>query len=355
MGMLTLLLSGCNTGTIVSGTPVTAHPTLTPPPAVATNAPLREQLRLRTVAPESLSLIVQPDDGRSPITDALNGAQTSIDLEIYLLTDRDVINALETAVNRGVTVRVMMEPNPCCAQNNAMQRSVYAELQEARVQMQWTSPAFRLTHAKMMIVDGDAAFVMSQNLTKSSFLYNREADVISHDAIDVGAAQAIFDADWNRTALIPGNPNFVIANANARAKLLTLINGAGKSLVIESEEMQDPAIIDALIAAQRRGVSVRYIGSIAPPNSAAPTSTDTNAPGRKRIAMSGASVKVLAIPYIHTKTVVVDSAVAFVGSENFSAASLDDNREVGILTDSKAIIGRLETVFTKDWSLAKSE
>jgi len=353
--MLMLLLSGCDTGTIANGALATARPTLTPPPAVATNAPLREQLRLRTVAPESLSLIVQPDDGRTPITDALNRAQTSIDLEIYLLTDRDVINALETAVNRGVTVRVMMEPNPCCAQNNAMQRSVYAELQEARVQMQWTSPAFRLTHAKMMIVDGDTAFVMSQNLTKSSFLYNREADVVSHDVVDVGATQAIFDADWNRTALIPGNPNFVIANANARAKLLTLINGAAKSLVIESEEMQDPAIIDALITAQRRGVSLRYIGSIAPPNSAAPTSTDTNTPGRKRIAMSGASVKVLAIPYIHTKTVVVDSAVAFVGSVNFSAASLDDNREVGILTDNRAIIGRLEMVFTKDWSVAKSE
>ena len=351
---LTLLLTGCDLSKNVSGATSPARSTLTPLPAIAANAPLHEQLHLRTIAPEALSLIVQPDDGRGPIVDALNAAQTSIDLEIYLLTDREVIYALETAVNRGVIVRVMMEPNPCCTQNNTMQRSVYAELQEARVQTQWANPAFRLTHAKMMIVDGGTAFIMSQNLTKSSFQYNREASIVSHDTIDVGAAQAIFDADWNRTTLIPGDPNFVIANINARAKLLTLINGATRSLVIESEEMQDGAIVDALIAAQRRGVSVRYIGSTAPPGNA-PVITDTNAPGRKRLTMSGASVKNLAIPYIHTTTVLADGAVAYVGSVNFSTASLDNNREVGFLTDNKAVISRLETVFTKDWSAAKTE
>ena len=273
---------------------------------------------------------------------------------IYLLSDRDVITALKNAVLRGVAVRVMLEQNPCCSNDNTMQRTVFGELQEARVQVQWTNPAFRLTHAKMAVVDGTTALIMSQNLTRTAFTFNREADIMDRDPADVAALEALFIADWARTPYTPSDPNLVIANVNARQKFLALIGGAAKSLVIESEEMQDPAIIDALIAAQKRGVAVRYIGAIAPASSTTPQ-RDDNATGRKRLIGGGVSVRLLAAPYVHTKTVVADGIVAFVGSENFSAASLDTNREIGILTTDTTIIGRLTGVFTKDWAAGKQE
>ncbi len=351
-----LLLAGCGVGSSENNAPpaVTALPTLTPFPAVTATASLPDHLHLRPIAPDALALVIQPDDGRAPVLDAFNNAQTSIDLMIYLLSDREVITALKNAVLRGVAVRVMLEQNPCCSNDNTMQRTVFGELQEARVQVQWTNPAFRLTHAKMVVVDGTTALIMSQNLTKTAFTFNREADIMDRDPADVAALEALFIADWARTPYTPSDPNLVIANVNARQKFLALIGGTAKSLAIESEEMQDPAIIDALIAAQKRGVAVRYIGAIAPASSTTPQ-RDDNATGRKRLIGGGVSVRLLAAPYVHTKTVVADGIVAFVGSENFSAASLDTNREIGILTTDTTIIGRLTGVFTKDWAAGKQE
>ncbi len=350
------LLAGCGAASGEKENPpaVTALPTLTPFPTITTTAPLPDRLHLRASPPNALTLFVQPDDGRAPVLDAFNNAQTSIDLMIYLLSDRDVITALKNAVLRGVAVRVMLEQNPCCATNNAMQRSIFGELQEARVQVQWTNPTFRLTHAKMAIVDGSTALIMSQNLTKTSFTYNREANIIDRDPVHVETLTALFAADWGRTAYVPTNPNLVIANANARQKLLALIGGATKSLSIESEEMQDSTIIDALIAAQKRGVTVHYIGPTAPSTATGPQ-RDDNAIGRKRLVAGGVTVRLLTSPYVHTKTVLADGLVAFVGSENFSAASLDTNREIGILTADTAIIGRLTSVFQKDWTIGKPE
>ena len=46
--------------------------------------------------------------------------------------------------------------------------------------------------------------------------------------------------------------------------------------------------------------------------------------------------------YIHAKVIDVDSTKAFIGSENFSTASLDYNRELGLITSSAAVLGPLE-------------
>ncbi len=333
---------------------VTALPTLTPLPTGTATAELPDRLHLRPIAPNALTLFIQPDDGRTPVLDTFNNARMRIDLMIYLLSDREAIMALKNAVLRGVAVRVLLEQHPCCSDDNTMQRALFGELQAARVQVQWANPAFRLTHAKMAVVDGATALIMSQNLTKSSFTFNREASIVDRDPVDIVALAALFTADWERSPYALSDPNLVIANSNARQTFLTLIGGAAKSLSVESEEMQDPAIIDALIAAQKHGVAVRYIGSTASAGTTAPQ-RDDNAAGRRRLTGGDTSVRLLTAPYVHTKTVVADGVVAFVGSENFSAASLDTNREIGILTTDTAIISRLTSVFTKDWAAGKSE
>ena len=46
---------------------------------------------------------------------------------------------------------------------------------------------------------------------------------------------------------------------------------------------------------------------------------------------------------------VVDGQVAFVGSENISTASLDRNREVGILIADQAVLNTLQQTFQQDW------
>ena len=54
--------------------------------------------------------------------------------------------------------------------------------------------------------------------------------------------------------------------------------------------------------------------------------------------------------YIHAKVIDVDSAKAFVGSENFSTASLDYNRELGLITSSAGVLGPLNSALSSDIS-----
>jgi cardiolipin synthase A/B len=59
-----------------------------------------------------LSVFVEPEAGEGPVLHAIESAQKSVWVEAYLLTDRNVINAVEDAANRAVDVRVLLELNP---------------------------------------------------------------------------------------------------------------------------------------------------------------------------------------------------------------------------------------------------
>ena len=62
--------------------------------------------------------------------------------------------------------------------------------------------------------------------------------------------------------------------------------------------------------------------------------------------------------YIHAKAVVADAGRSgqqvFVGSENFSAASLDYNRELGIRTANAAVISAISATIASDYAHAKA-
>jgi phosphatidylserine/phosphatidylglycerophosphate/cardiolipin synthase-like enzyme len=51
--------------------------------------------------------LVQPDDGRTLILNALNAAKTSIDLTIYEINDSQIMSALAAAKARKVPARVI--------------------------------------------------------------------------------------------------------------------------------------------------------------------------------------------------------------------------------------------------------
>jgi phosphatidylserine/phosphatidylglycerophosphate/cardiolipin synthase-like enzyme len=57
--------------------------------------------------------------------------------------------------------------------------------------------------------------------------------------------------------------------------------------------------------------------------------------------------------YIHAKVIVVDagtaSGKAFVGSENFSTASMSYNRELGIVTNDPVIVNELAKTLGQDY------
>ena len=93
---------------------------------------------------QGVRVFVEPDDGEQVITSAIRSAHKSIWLEIYILTDRNVIRALEEAANQGLDVRVMLEPHPFGG--GPSPSKTMDELAAAGIKTRPTDPSFSLTH-----------------------------------------------------------------------------------------------------------------------------------------------------------------------------------------------------------------
>ncbi len=303
---------------------------------------------------QGVQVFVEPDDGEQVITNAITNAQKSIWLEIYILSDRNVIRALEEAANRGLDVRVMLEPHPFGGGTSPPK--TLDTLAAAGIKTQFTNPSFSLTHEKGMIIDSTTAFIMTSNFSRSALggssgssgYRNREYGIIDTNQQDVQAISAIFIADWNHSTAQFNDPNLVVSPINSRNDFTTLINSAHSTLLIEAEEMNDAAIEQALANATQRGVQVEVILPTA--NN---SSSDSNSSGIATIKQGGVQVKEDPQLYIHAKIIIVDSRIAFVGSENISAQSLDQNRELGIIVSDSSVLNKLQTTFQSDWSVSQ--
>jgi len=293
----------------------------------------------------AVRLSVEPDEGVQPVLKFLDGARRTLDVAMYLLSDRQILTALEAAQRRGVKVRVMLEEHPYgTGPGNTAQ---FSRLKSAGVAVAWSPASFTLSHDKYAVADATAALLGTPNWTVSAFTSNREYLVEDTNPDDVKQLVALFEADWNRQTAPTDDPNLVLSPTNSRADFLQLIQSAQRTLDLEAEEMQDSGIEAALSSAAGRGVAVRVILPAAAPG------PDANADGRARLGHGGVQVKQLRDLYVHAKDIVADERLAFVGSENISTASLDHNREVGLLIGDPQAIQKLEDTFNRDWTAAK--
>lgn len=299
-----------------------------------------------TPGPPDLRLLVLPDDGPAAVIALIDGAQESIRFKIYLLTSDEITAALAAAANRGVAVRVLIEQNPVGG-GESNQRSA-DKLKEAGVSVRWAPSLYQLTHEKSLLVDDRQALVGTFNYTKSSFANNREYGLLTTDPALVSEIAAIFDADWaSKPYARLRNPALVVSPLNSRPQIEALIDGAQKSLWLEENTLLDDDIAGRLAAAAQRGVEVRFLGPLRTDEE------DLAEPNYRRLQAAGAQVSRLAEPYVHAKVIVADGKRALVGSINLSHASLNKNRELGLVTEDAAIIARLQKTFEGDWQLAR--
>jgi len=288
-------------------------------------------------------LFVEPEDGRQPVIAELAAASSSIDLLIYLLTDQVVIDELVAAEQRGVTVRVILEQYPFGGSGNP--EEVAQALTDAGADVRWASHDFSFSHVKTFIVDRDVAVVMNLNLSRSSFEQNREFGIVTTAPDDVASAQAIFDADWEGISISdPGT--LVVSPLNSRIEFARLIDGANESLDIYAEVIRDDEIVDRLIAAVNRGIAVRLVMS--------PDSDPVNQQMLLKLESEGIEIRLLSEPYIHAKAILMDGDTAFIGSQNFTETSLDENREIGIVVQESEIVTRLRSIFESDFTAGGS-
>jgi cardiolipin synthase A/B len=307
----------------------------------------------------SHTLIVQPDDGRTLVLNNLNAAKKSIDLTIYEISDDQIVAALKAAHNRKVKVQVIY--NWYSFDTDEQQRDVMPTikaLQAAGIQCKEAPKKFEVTHEKAFVIDGTTAIIMSFNLTSEYFSDTRDFGIVTTVPAEVEEVAAVFAADWADKAITPTVPSLVWSPVNSRTKLTNMINNATKTLDIYCEEAEDPGTLGAMVAAAKRGVTVRFIAALLTGNGTA----NGNAQGITFLKNGGVNAVCKSFPiaggtvqmYIHAKMILADNgtanAQAYIGSENFSCVSLDDNRECGIIVTEPAILERLQTTYNSDWA-----
>lgn len=295
-------------------------------------------LPLAHLGAQAECIVTPSEEARGLVVSDIDGARKSVVVECYLISDPSIVEALQSAKRRGCDVRVIMEEKPFGG--FSMNQSVRNKLRSSGIDAIWGNRVYAFTHAKYIVVDGSLAWIMTANLSKAAFDKNREVLIRTASQPVVDDLTRIFQADWKRNAC--GAGSLVVSPVNARLGLLGLLGGARQSVEIASEVFDDPETSRLLQDLVRRHVRVRVLV-------ASPDKIAVNAQTRSDLQGTGVDVRYLETPYLHAKYVVVDGKVAYVGSNNLSAGSLDENREVGIMTDDISIIRTLEATFNGDW------
>ncbi len=289
------------------------------------------------------SLFVEPGAGFSPVYDLMGRARHSIDVTMYEFSDTTAEHDLAAAAKRGVRVHVILDQR-----EKSVNSAAYSYLSSHSVRVTWSSPRYRYTHQKTVIIDGAKAVIMTANLTSRYYATSRDFLVVVTNRADVAAITSVFDADFAQSAVRPGDgSDLVWSPTDSEDQLLGLINGATSSLRIYSEEMGDTTVENALIKAARRGVDVQVCGENESGEYDSAYAKLTRAGVRVSYYSSSTGF------YIHGKVIEADYGTAhakiFIGSENFSDTSLNDNRELGLIISSRAVMSAIASTFTSDF------
>jgi cardiolipin synthase A/B len=292
----------------------------------------------------TLRVLTEPQAGVGAIYRLITGARSSVDLTMYELIDTTAEKDLAADAKRGVDVRVILDSHLEKSRNAA----AYDFLEAHRVQVTW-APSGTTYHQKTLTVDGKTSVIMTLNMVSADYAGTRDFAVIDTGKADVTAIVATFSADFAHKKITPPDgTDLVWSPTNSQAAILAVINGAKHTLAVENEEMDDSVITKALEAAARRGVDVKITMT-------AQSEWDS---AFSALVKAGAHVRTYRdssdVLYIHAKAVVADAGRAgqqvFVGSENFSAASLRYNRELGIRTTNTSVISAVAAVLADDYA-----
>ncbi|MBA3817923.1 MAG: hypothetical protein H0X17_03455 [Deltaproteobacteria bacterium] len=290
----------------------------------------------RTVPPEPF---VGPTGLQNRLFALIDGAQTQIDVSMYLFTATAIADRLIAAKNRGVAVRVLFDPDH---EGNA---NVRTRLTSGGVTHRNAPTIYSFVHAKYLVIDGKAALIMSANFNPDAMTNERNYGLVTRDADDVADAQAIFNMDWAAGGGEPAQPadlactRLVVSPNNAKARIVELIESAQATLEVEAMYVAEDTVRTAIGAAKLRGVAVRVILE---------TGSD-NAETRSYFTGLGIPVHAPGSFFLHAKLIIADG-VAFVGSENFSLTALTKNRELGAMVFEPAAAAVIKQQFDADWA-----
>jgi phosphatidylserine/phosphatidylglycerophosphate/cardiolipin synthase-like enzyme len=137
-------------------------------------------------------LVTHPGEGiRAAALAAIRDAQHSIDIAMFVLSDRLVLEALATAARRGVRIRALLDPTQ--PQNAAAMAELTAAGALVRL---YAQAGDELLHAKLGIFDRQMVLFGSCNWSRSGFTRNHELDLLVRDATLARVFLSRVEQDW---------------------------------------------------------------------------------------------------------------------------------------------------------------
>jgi phosphatidylserine/phosphatidylglycerophosphate/cardiolipin synthase-like enzyme len=141
--------------------------------------------------------------------------------------------------------------------------------------------------------------------------------------------------------------SLIVLPDDSAQPILEAIQSAAKSIRIKMFVFSDPTILQAVIAAHRRGVNVRIML-----NPERRDGKKENTDSRK--TLSDAGIQVLdsnpAFDLTHEKSMVIDDATAFVQSLNWETENLTSTRDYAIVTSHRHEVDEISQCFDADWN-----
>jgi cardiolipin synthase len=269
----------------------------------------------------------------------MSSARRALDMTMYELSDTTAEQVLISDQERGVQVRVLLDRD---FSGGSVNQAAYAALSSAGVAVAWTNDS-EIFHQKTITVDGDESAIMTGNLTPQYYATTRDFVVMDSQPPDVAAIESVFAADWSGAAPSPGTPGVdLVWSPGSEPQLAGDIRAAARSVVVENEEMDSTPIEAALESDAERGVDVTVVMTADSDWDAAFSQLESDG---VHVVLYPDTASAL---YIHAKVIDVDGIKAFIGSENFSTASLDYNRELGLNTSSAGVLGPMNTTLASD-------
>ena len=284
-------------------------------------------------------LAIEPGAGSAPLARLIAQARQTLDINMYLFTDRPLIAAVRAAVARGVHVRILLDRRPYGGRPRGEVQTLRATGAEVHFAPARFTGRYRFDHAKYLVT-GNHVAIGTANFTWSAFHRNREYDWLARQPAVAQALRTVFRADWTDHPAGVAPRRTLVLSPGATPALLAAIRQPGP-ICIESEEMGNDRPI--LAALRQKGRLARIV---------LPTTLSRyDRRFARALTAAGVHVRFLASPYIHAK-LIAGPREAFIGSENFSWTSLNRNREVGVMLgepDAQRLFERCEG----DWARAQ--
>jgi cardiolipin synthase A/B len=140
--------------------------------------------------------------------------------------------------------------------------------------------------------------------------------------------------------------SLVVLPDDSAKPILDAIGAASRSLHVKMFVFSDTALLDAVLAAKRRGVMVRIML-----NPARRSGEEDNEHARRRLRRGGIEVidSNPEFEVTHEKSMVVDETTAFVKSFNWATRNFTETRDYAVVTSHTREVGEISDCFEADW------